>query len=102
MNEATSGSGVSDASPPLRVFIGPVEIAGHYARLASGLRELGVDAVAVDLSGHPFRYEDARQHAPVIRLAVAVANRSRRSGGPRATKAFPRGLEGIVRVVLLA
>ena len=102
MNEAISGSGASDASPPLRVFIGPVEIAGHYARLASGLRELGVDAVAVDLSGHPFRYEDARQHSPVIRLAVAVANRSRRPGGPMVAKAFWRGLEMIVRVILLA
>ena len=88
--------------PPRRVFIGPVEIAGHYGRLARGLRGLGIDAVAVDLSGHPFRYEDARPTAPVIRLAVAVANRSRLPGGPRAIKAFWRGLEVIVRVILLA
>ena len=102
MNEATGGSRASDASPLMRVFIGPVEIAGHYGRLASGLNELGVEAVAVDLSGHPFRYEVARHTAPVIRLAVAVANRSRRPGGPRVTKAFWRGLEVIVRVILLA
>ena len=102
MNEAISGSGASDAGPPLRVFIGPVEIAGHYGRLASGLRELGVDAVAVDLSGHPFRYEVARHTMPVIRLAVAAANRSRRPGGPRVMKAFWRALEPIVRVILLA
>ena len=92
----------SNTGRPRRVFIGPVEIAGHYARLASALRELGVEAVAVDLSGHPFRYDVTRPSDPVIRLAVAVANRSRRPGGPMLTKAFWRGLEMAVRVILLA
>ena len=102
MIEPIGGSAASDASRPRRVFIGPVEIAGHYARLASGLSELGVEAVAVDLSGHPFRYEVARPTSPVVRLAVAIANRSRRPGGPRAAKAVWRGMEAIVRVILLA
>ena len=87
---------------PGRVFVGPVEIAGHYGRLASGLKGLGVEAVAVDLSGHPFRYDEARHDVMVIRLAVAVANRSRRPGAPRPMKAVWRGLEVIVRAILLA
>ena len=87
---------------PSRIFVGPVEIAGHYARLASGLRGLGVEAVAVDLSGHPFRYDQARHDVLVIRLAVAVANRSRRPGASRPLKAVWRGLEVVVRAVLLA
>ncbi len=89
-------------TPPPRVFIGPVEIAGHYSRLASALRELGVDAVAVDLSGHPFAYDERRHEAPVVRLAVAVASRSRRPGGRRVEKALWRPLELLARVALLA
>ena len=87
---------------PPRVFIGPVEIAGHYSRLASALRELGVDAVAVDLSGHPFAYDEREHKAPVVRLAVAIASRSRRPGGRRVEKALWRPLELLARVALLA
>ena len=85
-----------------RVFIGPVEIAGHYAGLARGMREIGIDAVAVDLSGHPFRYDADRPSSRVVRLATAVAARSRRPGGVRAVKALWRPLETLARVVLLA
>ena len=85
-----------------RVFIGPVEIAGHYARLASALRELGVDAVAVDLSGHPFAYDERRQEGAMVRLAVAIAARSRRQGGSRLVKGLWRPLELVARILLLA
>jgi glycosyltransferase involved in cell wall biosynthesis len=87
---------------PPRVFIGPVEIAGHYSRLASALRELGVDAVAVDLSGHPFAYDERGHQAPIVRLAVTIASRSRRPGGRRVEKALWRPLELLARVALLA
>lgn len=63
-----------------RVLLGPVEIAGYYAGLARALREVGVHAVAVDLEGHPFRYEtDPTYEAPFVRLARR-AYRGRRSG----------------------
>ena len=35
-----------------RVFLGPVEIAGYYAGLEAGLRNLGFDALAPDPSVH--------------------------------------------------
>ena len=91
---------LEDRSP--RIFIGPVEIAGQYSGLALALRGIGVDAVAVDLSGHPFLYEEPAHEAAVIRLAVAVASRSRRPGGSRVLKAVWRPVEAIARAALLA
>jgi hypothetical protein len=40
----------------MRVFLGPVEIAGYYSGIERGLRSVGIDAVAIDLNGHPFKY----------------------------------------------
>lgn len=40
-----------------RVFVGPTEIAGYYGQLATGLREIGVDAEFVPLSHNPFTFE---------------------------------------------
>ena len=61
-----------------RVFVGPVEIAGYYSGLAAALRDLGVDAVAVDLSRHPFRYGEAEDHALPVRVACAMRDRGQR------------------------
>jgi len=54
----------------LRVFVGPVEIAGYYGRLASALRQIGVDAVAVDLGEHRFGYSQAQHGGVWIKAAV--------------------------------
>lgn len=40
----------------LRIYIGPYEIAGYYAHLAQGLRELGVDCEFIPFFSHPFNY----------------------------------------------
>ena len=62
---------------PPRIFVGPIEIAGYYTRLAENLREAGADAVAVDLSGHPFRYERGPTAPRLVRLAEAFERRNR-------------------------
>lgn len=53
-----------------RICLGPIEIAGYYGRLTTALRELGVDAVHVNLAPHPFCYAEAPAPPSGIRLAV--------------------------------
>lgn len=45
----------------MRIFIGFVEIAGHYQKLSDGLRQLGYDVVFVGGSAHPFQYSSASE-----------------------------------------
>lgn len=86
----------------MRVFVGPVEIAGHYSQLAAALRELGVDAVSVDLSGHPFRYASDQPESVWIRLATWAAVRSRQSRGQfLPLRAAWRAFEIAARIPLL-
>jgi hypothetical protein len=93
---------MASVARPLRVFIGPVEIAGHYAGLAAALRGIGVDAIAVDLSGHPFRYVNQPPDGLWLRLAYGSAERFRRSRGqPMALRAVWRAVEIVLRVPLL-
>ena len=59
-----------------RIFLGPVEIAGYYAGLEAGLRDLGFEALAVDLERHPFSYRAETEHDPlVVRLVRRVRDR---------------------------
>lgn len=89
------------ANRRLRVFLGPVEIAGHYSRLARGLREVGVDAVAVDLSGHAFRYDEGQRLAPIITAAIALSARLQRPGGSRG-RVLERLADRLIRIALVA
>jgi hypothetical protein len=59
-----------------RVFMGLIEVAGYYTRLASGLRSAGVEATFVDLSFHQFAYSSANPWWLVraMRAARAHAN----------------------------
>lgn len=43
-----------------RIFLGPIEIAGFFAGLEAGLREIGERADLHDISGDPFRYRRPR------------------------------------------
>ena len=52
------------------MFVGPVEIAGYYGRLGAALRQIGVDAVSVDLGEHRFRYGQAQPEGFWITAAV--------------------------------
>src|ERR687897_969162 len=59
----------SSRSSP-RFFLGFRETAGYLARLRDGLDALGIEAMAVDVSGHPFGYQSRGWWvAPSLRLA---------------------------------
>jgi len=58
-----------------RVFVGPIEIAGYYSGLAEALRQAGLDAVSVDLSGHLFRYAQVGRTPWPVRAATATRKR---------------------------
>jgi glycosyltransferase involved in cell wall biosynthesis len=67
---------------PRRIFIGLVEVAGFYGRLAQGFRGIGIDASLVDVSGNPHRY--GRSTAPRVVRWVEASARSRQTlQGPR-------------------
>jgi hypothetical protein len=68
-----------------RIFLGPVEIAGYYAGLEAALRDLGFDALAVDLQRHPFAYRAETGHDPLVARLVRLV-RDRRPTG-RASRA---------------
>jgi glycosyltransferase involved in cell wall biosynthesis len=82
------------------VFIGPVEIAGYYTRLAGALREVGVDAVAIDLSGHAFRYEVSSATNRWVRMATLATVRTEAAKG-RARRLLWRAAKIVSRIPLL-
>ena len=51
-----------------RVFIGPFEIAGYYANLARGFKEIGVDCDFVTYAPHPFGYGGETKAPTLLRL----------------------------------
>jgi hypothetical protein len=68
---------------PPRIFLGPCEIAGYYASLETGLRELGIVVRAIDLEGNPFLYGAGSRHYPgIVRLARRVGARYRQTANP--------------------
>ncbi|MEZ0240911.1 MAG: glycosyltransferase [Chloroflexota bacterium] len=86
-------------SRPGRVFLGPLEIAGHYANLEAALRKHGVDALAVDLFSHPFGYRQRAADPVPVRLA-----RWARTGRREATGSVSRvawALPAVALTVLL-
>lgn len=60
--------------PARGVFLGPVEIAGYFARLRMGFESLGVRTLYVDLSDHAFSYAEAPAAPFEVRAAI-MANR---------------------------
>jgi glycosyltransferase involved in cell wall biosynthesis len=68
----------------VRVFLGPVEIAGYYRALEQGLRNIGIEATAVDRGDHPYRYgADSARPPGIVRPAI-FARRQLARGGPAA------------------
>jgi hypothetical protein len=51
-----------------RICLAPTEISGYYGRLTAALRDLGVDAVHVNLTAHPFAYPEAATPPFIVRL----------------------------------
>lgn len=52
-----------------RIFIGPHEIAGYYANLARGFREIGIDCDFITYSSHPSGYGNETKFPLLLRLA---------------------------------
>lgn len=75
MNKANAGR----AGP--RILLCPYEIAGYYVGLEAGLRDLGINALAIDLGGHPFGYRRVSGEPPIL---VRLAQRA--YAGERATR----------------
>ena len=89
-----SGTRAKGAGRRPRIFLGPIEIAGYYAGLEAGLRELGVDVVGVDLAANPFRYGAPESRLPVVfRLSIRARAIDRAPRTPR----FVRWLAKLAR-----
>jgi hypothetical protein len=56
----------------LRIFIGPVEVAGLYTKLAQGFRLNGVKADFVQLYDHPFSYGDNKGRGRISNTACLL------------------------------
>jgi glycosyltransferase involved in cell wall biosynthesis len=65
-------------SRPRRIFIGLNEVAGYYASLAAGFRQLGVPCTFLDERGHVFGYEPVSRLARFMQWADRAAEASRR------------------------
>lgn len=57
-------------------FLGPMEIAGYFARLRLGLETIGVSTMYVDLTDHPFSYDEAPPPNLIVRLGRVAARRA--------------------------
>ena len=82
-----------------KVFIGPVEIAGYYANLTRGFREIGVLCDFITFSPHPFGYE-GESSTPKLLLLARVLNTFRgKPGSPLVLKILAALLDQILRYV---
>lgn len=53
----------------LKIFIGPQEIAGYYANLAKGFKQIGVGCDYITYTPHPFGYGGETKSPLLLRLA---------------------------------
>ncbi len=53
----------------MRVFVGPIEIAGYYSNLTRGFRSIGVDCDFYTFHHHPFNYGGETSKPKILRLA---------------------------------
>lgn len=88
------------AQRPVRgVFLGPVEIAGYFARLRLGFESLGIPTLYVDLSDHAFAYAESPAAPFEVRMTIAANRRlAERTRGRPLWKAVSMG----ARAMLLA
>lgn len=81
------------------VFLGPVEIAGYFARLRIGFESLGVRTLYVDLSDHAFSYSEAPTAPFEVRATIAA---NRRLEARAAGRGFWKAVSMGARALLLA
>lgn len=85
-----------------RVFVGLVEVAGFYSRLAAGLRALGADCTLCLIGDHPFGYGGVTRvpwDLRLLRATVARVGRARTAGQP--VRALPWRLVGLLARIAL-
>ncbi len=73
--------GRADSSRKPKIFIGLKEVAGYYAHLSEGFRELGFESTFYNLVPHPFKYGGDEASSRLVRLILWLE--SKRSGLPR-------------------
>jgi glycosyltransferase involved in cell wall biosynthesis len=83
-----------------RIFLGPTEVAGCFGNLTIALRDLGVDAVHVNLSPHRFGYPEATPPPLAVRLGV-LAKRRAASETTFAPRIFWRGVQATTTFAIL-
>ncbi len=84
-----------------RVLLGLTEIAGYYRGLREGFRELGVEVVFLNLSGHPFAYGGDDENVLVRLIRRCSLKRSSPRAG-RLSRGLWGALEATARCALLA
>lgn len=67
-----------------RVFVGLVEVAGFYSRLATGFRRAGVPCTLCLLSDHPFEYRGAARLPHMLRPVRALMGKLAKARSERA------------------
>jgi len=71
-----------------KVFVGPIEIAGYYANLTRGLREIGVHCDYITYFPHPFGYGGESKTPILLRLAKFFNGFRGKPGRPFVLKAL--------------
>src|SRR6478752_5058252 len=84
----------------MRVFLGPVEVAGYYAALQRGLEARGCTVVRVDLWADRRRYGIGKQ--PLFARAAMVAEKRSRDAGSSPARAIWSLLTSFCRWLLFA
>jgi glycosyltransferase involved in cell wall biosynthesis len=82
-------------------FLGPMEVAGYFARLNAGLHAIGVRTLYADLEDHPFSYPEAPPPTLAVRLARVAIRRSGSAKRPTRRVAW-RVASLLARSLLLA
>lgn len=59
----------------VKVFLGLYEVAGYYTRLREGFAELGIECCQVDLTDHPFKYDEEKPQRLAKWLRAAFRRR---------------------------
>lgn len=85
-----------------RVFLGLVEVSGHYRALKSGFDELGVPCTRVDLGGDPFLYGQSGQPWFARAVCGCLVRRKRLPSWNLPARAFYKLVAGVLKLALLA
>ncbi|GIV96201.1 MAG: hypothetical protein KatS3mg057_0858 [Herpetosiphonaceae bacterium] len=84
----------------MKIFMGLMEIAGYYTNLQKGFAAHGVESVFVDISGHPFHYQQSCTTNPLIRAVEYLGKKKQASKPYFLLKLWWRGLQSLAMIPL--